>query len=82
MQNEIYMFFYNLYHVSVHLSSQSQGIVPTSVEDILKELYVEPTWAESNRANCKELPRVEINTLDLQWLQVSHRTDRQDLPSL
>jgi len=49
---------------------KDQGIIPTSVEDVLKELYVDETWAEANRENCKELPKVEMSKLDLQWLQV------------
>ena len=36
----------------------------------MKELYVDETWAEANKSACSELPKVEITTLDLQWLQV------------
>ena len=37
----------------------------------MKELYVDETWAEANKSACSELPKVEITTLDLQWLQVT-----------
>ena len=41
------------------------------MEDVLKELYVDETWAEANRDSCEELPKVEMTKLDLQWLQVN-----------
>ena len=50
--------------------NQDQGIIPASKEDILKELYVDEIWAEANRVASKELPKVEMTKLDLQWLQV------------
>ncbi len=47
-----------------------QGIIPRAVNDRVSELMVDPGKAEEAKAAAEKLPSVEINKVDLQWVQV------------
>ncbi|XP_035226882.1 bifunctional 3'-phosphoadenosine 5'-phosphosulfate synthase-like isoform X2 [Stegodyphus dumicola] len=47
-----------------------RGIIPESVLDSVKELYVPASRLERARGEAESLPSIEISSLDLQWVQV------------
>ena len=64
----------------IHLTSQelkhmvtpleNNGIIPRAANDRVSELMVAPEKKEEFLKEAAELPSVEINKLDLQWVQV------------
>ena len=51
-------------------SSENNGIIPRAANDRVSELMVAPEKKEEFLKEAAELPSVEINKLDLQWVQV------------
>ena len=47
-----------------------QGIIPSSANDKVTELFVEGDKKEAALAEASSLPSVDISTLDMEWLQV------------
>ena len=47
-----------------------QGIIPSSANDKVTELFVEADKKEAALAEASALPSVDISTLDMEWLQV------------
>lgn len=47
-----------------------KGIIPESVLNNVKELYVQPNRVEYAKQEAESLPSIEISLLDLQWVQV------------
>ncbi|KAH7931670.1 hypothetical protein HPB51_029698 [Rhipicephalus microplus] len=47
-----------------------QGVIPGSVVDCVKELFVSPEYLPAAMEEAVTLPSVEISKLDLQWVQV------------
>lgn len=47
-----------------------KGIIPESVLDSVKELFVSPSRAEFAKAEAESLPSVNISFIDYQWVQV------------
>ena len=47
-----------------------QGIIPESVLDSVKELFVPKHQLERAKAEAESLESVEISDIDLQWVQV------------
>ena len=51
-------------------ASENNGIIPRAANDRVSELMVAPEKKEEFLKEAAELPSVEINKLDLQWVQV------------
>ena len=51
-------------------SSENNGIIPRAANDRVSELMVAPEKKVEFLKEAAELPSVEINKLDLQWVQV------------
>ena len=51
-------------------ASENNGIIPRAANDRVSELMVAPEKKEEFLKEAEELPSVEINKLDLQWVQV------------
>uniref|UniRef100_A0A023FNK8 Putative bifunctional atp sulfurylase/adenosine 5'-phosphosulfate kinase n=1 Tax=Amblyomma cajennense TaxID=34607 RepID=A0A023FNK8_AMBCJ len=49
---------------------RERGVIPGSVVDCVKELFVSPERLPAVMAEAAELPSVEISKVDLQWVQV------------
>ena len=49
---------------------ENNGIIPRAANDRVSELMVAPEKKEEFLKEAAELPSVEINKLDLQWVQV------------
>lgn len=49
---------------------EDKGIIPRAINERVDELFVGDDKIELARAEAEKLPSVEINKLDLQWLQV------------
>ena len=49
---------------------EEHGIVPESAKDVVKTLQVPDDEATAVKAEAAGLPSVEINDLDMQWVQV------------
>ena len=49
---------------------ENKGIIPRAANDRIEELMVTPEKTEEFLKNAEKLPSVEINKLDLQWVQV------------
>jgi len=49
---------------------EAEGIIPSAVNDSVKELFVKPEDYEAVKAEAETLPSVDISTLDMEWLQV------------
>lgn len=49
---------------------RERGVIPGSVVDCVKELFVSPEYLPAAMEEAVTLPSVEISKLDLQWVQV------------
>lgn len=49
---------------------RERGVIPGSVVDCVKELFVSPEYLPAAMEEAATLPSVEISKLDLQWVQV------------
>lgn len=49
---------------------RERGVIPGSVVDCVKELFVSPEYLPAAMEEAAALPSVEISKLDLQWVQV------------
>ena len=47
-----------------------QGIIPSSANDKVTELFVKPEVRDAVVAEAETLPSLDISTLDMEWLQV------------
>merc|ERR1712029_548712 len=49
---------------------ENAGIIPSSANDKVTELFVQPESKDEALAEAESLPSVDISTLDMEWLQV------------
>ena len=47
-----------------------QGIIPSSANDKVSELFVKPEEKDVAAAEAESLPSLDISSLDMEWLQV------------
>ncbi|KAH7986426.1 hypothetical protein HPB52_024981 [Rhipicephalus sanguineus] len=59
-----------LLFIECFVDTIGSGVIPGSVVDCVKELFVSPEYLPAAMEEAAALPSVEISKLDLQWVQV------------